>query len=375
MRLSLLILRSLHRHSALTRRFHCIGNRKQVIHQKQQGSTLGSSRFELYEHSRRHANHPMRSSQPSAADTKAMSEINGDMAPLITLEPVEEELRTLLLAVAEHVKIEDGKDKASQLRLAGGWVRDKLLGVASHDVDVAIDDTTGEAFGQRMKAYLELPDKAEQHGLMLTSPDETAGGGSQVNKARTVRGLHKIKANPERSKQLETVTTKLLGLDVDLVNLRKEVYDDKTRTPRMEFADGPEEDAFRRDATVNALFYNLQTQQVEDFTGRGLEDMEEKILRTPLEPFQTFQDDPLRVLRLVRFASRLGYSIDDAAKQAMQDQAIKKALREKISRERVGVEVEKMLKGESAACYGASGRCSYRNSMNDSLNDTQDLIH
>lgn len=96
---------------------------------------------------------------------------------------------------------------------------------------------------------------------------------------------------------------------------------------------------------MNALFYNLHTKEIEDFTGRGLDDMAKKLIRTPLEPLQTFNDDPLRVLRLIRFASRLDFIIVPEVKEAMRDIKIQKALRMKISRERIGVEVEKMLRG------------------------------
>lgn len=85
----------------------------------------------------------------------------------------------------------------------------------------------------------------------------------------------------------------------------------------------PVQDALRRDCTVNALFYNLHSQEVEDFTGRGLEDMKNKLIRTPLPPFETFNDDPLRVLRLIRFSSRLGFEIVPEAKEAMQSPDIK----------------------------------------------------
>lgn len=78
----------------------------------------------------------------------------------------------------------------------------------------------------------------------------------------------------------------------------------------------PLSDAERRDLTINSLFYNLHTGQVEDHTARGLLDIgllttstgepSQKLIRTPLDPFQTFRDDPLRVIRAVRFASRLG---------------------------------------------------------------------
>jgi tRNA nucleotidyltransferase (CCA-adding enzyme) len=84
-----------------------------------------------------------------------------------------------------------------------------------------------------------------------------------------------------------------------------------------------EEDALRRDATINALFYNLQTQQVEDFTSKGLEDLKNGIIRTPLPAFDTFHDDPLRVLRLIRFASRFRFHIEDEAIAAMQHDTIR----------------------------------------------------
>ncbi|KAK1090303.1 CCA tRNA nucleotidyltransferase, mitochondrial, partial [Friedmanniomyces endolithicus] len=162
--------------------------------------------------------------------------------------------------------------------------------------------------------------------------------------SKTIGGLHKIEANPEKSKHLETVTTRILGLDIDLVNLRKETYTEDSRNPQMEFGT-PEEDAMRRDATVNAMFYNINTGEIEDFTGRGHDDMRGKIIRTPLEPYQTFKDDPLRVLRLIRFSSRLDYRIDQKALKAMRNADIQDALHRKISRERVGVEMEKALRG------------------------------
>lgn len=266
-----------------------------------------------------------------------------DAADKIELTDVEEGLRRLLLDVAQYIEHSsphgDGESPKPlpeelaaaklELRFTGGWVRDKLLGIDSHDIDVGINKMTGFQFGLRMKEYLESSGNAEKYG---------------IGKEGALGGLHKIEANPEKSKHLETVTTKVFGLDIDLVNLRKETYSENSRNPQMEFGT-PEEDALRRDATVNALFYNLTTNSIEDFTGRGFEDMRRKIIRTPLKPYQTFKDDPLRVLRLIRFASRLGYTIDPDTKAAMSNEDIKEALKLKISRERVGVELEKMLKG------------------------------
>ncbi|GAB7346745.1 hypothetical protein MBLNU459_g1853t1 [Dothideomycetes sp. NU459] len=278
---------------------------------------------------------------------------------MLELTPVEETLRQLLVDVAAYIDdstsaqpsngpvtlpAELAKEKLV-LRWTGGWVRDKLLGTLSHDIDVAINKMTGFQFGLRMKEYLEIPGNPEKYGLEGVAKNDLQSNKAASNdKSKIVGGLHKIEANPEKSKHLETVTTKILGLDIDLVNLRKETYTEDSRNPQMEFGT-PEEDALRRDATVNAMFYNLNTREIEDFTGKGHDDMKNRIIRTPLEPYQTFKDDPLRVLRLIRFASRLNYSIETEAEKWMGDADIKDALQAKISRERVGVELEKMLRG------------------------------
>lgn len=266
--------------------------------------------------------------------------------PTLQLTPIESTLRTLLLDVAQYIreqKIVSGgsSDVVSHpetvLRFTGGWVRDKLLGVDSHDIDVGISSMTGYQFGMALKQYLDEPENLEKYKRGLPN--------GEMNEA--IVSLHKIEANPEKSKHLETVATKIFGLDIDLVNLRKETYSADSRNPQMEFGTAVE-DALRRDATINALFYNLNESRLEDLTERGLDDMKKKLIRTPMEPYQTFKDDPLRVLRLIRFASRLGYQIDPETEAAMQNEDISDALRLKISKERVGTELEKMLRGEHA---------------------------
>ncbi|KAI1610786.1 tRNA nucleotidyltransferase (CCA-adding enzyme) [Exophiala viscosa] len=253
------------------------------------------------------------------------------MAPVLSLTPAEKLFRQCLLDCRGHMQSTPGMPDLV-LRWTGGWVRDKLLSVQSHDIDVALSTMTGLQFGQAMQAFMK------DHGERYEQDAVQRGINHQV------KDIHKIAANPEKSKHLETITTRMFGIDVDFVNLRKEVYDEESRNPQMEFGTA-EEDAMRRDATVNALFYNLDTQAVEDFTKQGLQDMKNKIIRTPLAPYQTFKDDPLRVLRLIRFACRLSYEIEAEAQHAMQDKTIHEALRLKISRERVGVEVMKIMAG------------------------------
>jgi len=271
----------------------------------------------------------------------------------LELTEVESKLRQLLLDVAAYIDDAPTKEDITGvqvpeeiakekivLRWTGGWVRDKLLKVGSHDIDLAINKMTGEHFGLKLQEYLRIPGNAEKHGLL----DKNDKSKPHEKSKKIAPGLHKIEANPEKSKNLETATTKIMGIDLDLVNLRKETYNEVSRNPQMEFGTA-EEDAMRRDATVNAMFYNLHTCEVEDFTNQGFDDMAAKIIRTPLEPTQTFKDDPLRILRLIRFASRLDYAIEPETAKAMGDPEIQDVLKIKISRERVGIELEKMLKG------------------------------
>lgn len=262
-------------------------------------------------------------------DTNSSSTTTMATARSVQLTQREQQLRLLLVNVAKYIDSTARLTQPVILRWAGGWVRDRLLGIESHDIDVAINAMTGQQFAQHLSEYCKRPEAVETHGFL---PGD-------------IGRLHHIASNPDKSKHLETAMVKLFGMDLDFVNLRKETYAEDSRNPQMEFGTA-EEDALRRDATINALFYNLHTEEVEDFTG-GIRDMEAKIIRTPMPPFQTFMDDPLRVLRLIRFASRLGFAIDAESEKFMNDERVLEALRKKISRERVGVELEKMLKGKT----------------------------
>jgi tRNA nucleotidyltransferase (CCA-adding enzyme) len=244
----------------------------------------------------------------------------------LTLEPREKLLRDCLADCAQSLH-------PLEIRFAGGWVRDKLLGLQSHDIDVALSTLSGKDFGQTfLQFYNEHGDKYKKEAERL-GIDNT-----ELNK------IVLVEEDAEKSKHLAVAKLKLFCLEVDLVNLRTEVYASDSRTPVVKMGTA-EEDALRRDATINALFYNIHTEQVEDLTGKGLEDLKDKIMRTPLDPYQTFRDDPLRALRLIRFAARLDFEIDAAAQTAMKSSEIHQALRLKISRERVRAEIVKALEG------------------------------
>eukprot|EP00752_Nemacystus_decipiens_P004071 g3726.t1 len=232
------------------------------------------------------------------------------------LKPFEAEILDTML---EAVKL---SNSGTVVRVAGGWVRDKLLGLENEDIDIALDNCTGVAFAEMVNAYLKSQGQDEGK-------------------------IGVIEANPEQSKHLETARMKVKGVWVDLVNLRTEVYRSDSRIPEASLGT-PEEDALRRDFTLNALFYNVNNGKIEDKTGRGVDDLRDGIIRTPLSPMITFRDDPLRVLRAVRFAARFGFTLHEDLCAAAKNDEIQAALRTKVSPERVGAELSGMISGKMA---------------------------
>ena len=231
----------------------------------------------------------------------------------LALTDLEAEIFGTLLKASQAANLK------TTLRCAGGWVRDKLLGKSSDDIDIALDDMMGKEFAERVNEYL------------ATAGQETHSVGV-------------IQCNPEQSKHLETARMKVAGVWLDLVNLRSESYTEGSRIPEMQFGT-PEQDALRRDFTVNSMFYNINEGAVEDLTGKGLRDLKDGIIRTPLEPLETFTDDPLRVLRAVRFAARFSFELDPPLVAAASSARVREELVSKVSRERVGTELDGMLNG------------------------------
>lgn len=211
----------------------------------------------------------------------------------------------------------------TQVRIAGGWMRDKLLGRENADVDVAVDNMSGVQFAEEVNKFLSTFDVEMSH-------------------------IGVIAANPDQSKHLEAATVRVLGQWIDFVHLRSEKYVDNSRIPDVSLGT-PEEDARRRDFTMNALFYNITTDVIEDFTGQGIDDLNAGIVRTPIDPQITFMDDPLRVFRAVRFSSRFGFSVTDDIRKAASNSDVQAALKVKVSRERIGIEVDGMLSGPRPA--------------------------
>mmetsp|Transcript_589 Transcript_589/g.928 ORF Transcript_589/g.928 Transcript_589/m.928 type:complete len:1025 (-) Transcript_589:6917-9991(-) len=305
----------------------------------------------------------------------------------IDLTPEEQELFDLLAQVIKET------DVSSTLRVAGGWVRDKLLateefqrrGSGNYINDSMMKDggksssTTGlverltskyrgPSIGRQGTKLIGLPKQngstSSPGGLTLLDPkdlpvdidialDDMLGRefADHLNDWLTQHGQETISVgvvlkNPEKSKHLETATMKVGKFWIDFVNLRAEEYTEDSRIPDLMRIGTAEEDAFRRDLTINALFYNINTGQVEDFTGRGFDDLKRGVIATPLPALTTLLDDPLRVLRSVRFAARLRFTMEESLKKAAKDERVRIALAQKVARERIGAEVDLMLRSQ-----------------------------
>lgn len=243
----------------------------------------------------------------------------------ITLTPVERLIRDFVIQGSEHCP-------GLQIWIAGGWIRDRLLGIPSSDIDLALSNLTGRQFGTFLETFSSKPEIVAKYSSRV----------AELNLPHKTVKCSIIDQNSEKAKPLETARVTLFGLKIDLVNLRKEVYSKHCRTPEMQFGT-LEEDALRRDATVNALLFDLKTQQVVDFTG-GLADLDTKVMRTPMDPRITFLEDPLRVLRLIRIAGKLGFSIDPETQRCMAADDIRHALDAMVDRDRINIELFKMIR-------------------------------
>ena len=197
--------------------------------------------------------------------------------------------------------------------LVGGFVRDRLLGAGAADadldsglgadVDVVVEDGRGQAMAEAF--------------------------------ARAVGARP-----PVVFPRFGTAQVTVGGALVEFASARAESYAPDSRKPAVRPATVAE-DQRRRDFTVNTLLMDLDG-EVLDPLGRGLPDLEARVLRTPLDPERTFDDDPLRMLRAIRFAAQLGFQLDDSLVPAMR------RLRERarppvVSVERTREELQKML--------------------------------
>ena len=193
--------------------------------------------------------------------------------------------------------------------IVGGFVRDYLLGRgAKQDIDIVVV-------------------------------------GSGIALAKAIQKKLKINRKVQVFKTYGTAMLQWKDVTLEFVGARKESYNIKSRNPVV--SEGTlEEDQLRRDFTINALAVSLnkETFGILSDPFAGLDDLEKKLLRTPIDPYTTYTDDPLRMLRAIRFATQLNFSIVPESLNSIRKNAERIKI---ISKERIVVELNKILETDS----------------------------
>ncbi|SCL15839.1 poly(A) polymerase [Micromonospora rhizosphaerae] len=214
-------------------------------------------------------------------------------------------------AVAELLRVSPVADELGrrfaraghELHLVGGSVRDALLGRLGQDLDFCTD----------------------------AHPDETL---------RIIKGW--AESIWETGREFGTIGAQRDGLQLEITTFRAEAYDQVTRHPVVEYGTSLVDDLKRRDFTINAMAVSLPDHRFTDPFG-GLADLAARVIRTPGTPWESFGDDPLRMLRAARFAAQLCFTVHPDVREAMTRMA---ADLDRISAERIRDEFTKLLCGE-----------------------------
>lgn len=248
-----------------------------------------------------------------------------------TMEETKEEGATFDLVrafVKQYNKVNEIK---INLWIVGGFVTAKLCNISTNntreiDVDLAVSGITGEEFGKQFNEWMK-----RNHNIDIK--------------------FKAIEQNDSKSKHLATGTFHFNNIAFDVVGLRgNEQYANDSRVPsvKTDKAVTLEDDALRRDFTVNAIYCNLMDRKIVDLVS-GIEDLQNGYLRTcNKDAFKTFFDDPLRLIRAIRHGiTKFGFKIDKSIVDCFYNKTLIDRLATIIARERLASEFLKILKGKN----------------------------
>ena len=192
--------------------------------------------------------------------------------------------------------------------ICGGAVRDEIMGQPIKDIDLCVELENGG---------IDFANWLHRRGLLSFPPVVYPTYGT---------AMFQLTAFPD--------------VELEVVQTRKEQYKDKnSRNPEVVFG-SLKDDCFRRDLTINSLYYDISKNVYIDLTDKGFHDIENHVIRTTGEPDVIFLDDPLRILRVCRFSSRYEWEIEETTLESMKRNVDRLSI---ITKERIQDEFNKML--------------------------------
>ena len=217
----------------------------------------------------------------------------------------------IIKAISKSIK---GTEYENKVFVVGGFVRDLIMGKDPKDIDLLIDGDINAGDGI---TFAEWFCKKEN--------------------------IFKKDSNPLVYGLYGTAMFQFMGEKIECVAPRSEKYQNDSRKPVVSSCT-LEDDCFRRDFTVNSLFINISNNELVDYSKNGLNDIKNKVIRSTSNPDIIFTEDPLRILRAIRFAARFNSTIEEKTFEGMKRHVDRLEI---ISKERIQDEFSKMITSDN----------------------------
>ena len=217
----------------------------------------------------------------------------------------------IIKAISKSIK---GTEYENKVFVVGGFVRDLIMGKDPKDIDLLVDGDINAGDGI---TFAEWFCKKEN--------------------------IFKKDSNPLVYGLYGTAMFQFMGEKIECVAPRSEKYQNDSRKPVVSSCT-LEDDCFRRDFTVNSLFINISNNELVDYSKNGLNDIKNKVIRSTSNPDIIFTEDPLRILRAIRFATRFNSTIEEKTFEGMKRHVDRLEI---ISKERIQDEFSKMITSDN----------------------------